>query len=88
MAYEVRFARAAIRDLKRLGVAVRRRLHNRAASLGGNPRPRGAKKLRGLDELYRVRVGDYRLIYQVRDEELLVLVVRARHRRDPYQDIR
>jgi mRNA interferase RelE/StbE len=52
--------------------------------LAQNPRPPDCKKLKDMDDLYRVRVGDYRIIYQVKDEEVLVLVVRVAHRKDAY----
>ena len=53
--------------------------------LAGQPRPPGCDKLVGLEDLYRIRVGDYRIVYQVRDEVLLVLVVKIGHRREVYR---
>jgi len=54
-------------------------------ALAINPRPKGVKKLTGLDSLYRIRTGDYRIVYQVRDDRLIVLVVRIGHRKDVYR---
>jgi mRNA interferase RelE/StbE len=54
-------------------------------ALGQNPRPQGAKKLRDRDNLLRVRVGDYRILYRVEDDRLVVLVVRIGHRREVYR---
>ena len=51
-----------------------------------NRGPRGSIKLQGEDDLYRIRVGDYRVIYTVKDEELIVLVLRVGHRREVYRD--
>jgi len=52
-----------------------------------NPRPPGATKLEGGGELYRIRSGDYRIIYQIRDDRLVVLVVIVGHRREVYRDL-
>ena len=51
-------------------------------------RPAGCSKLKGADDIYRVRIGDYRLLYQVRDDVLLVLVVSVRKREDVYKKLR
>mgnify|MGYP001580816136 FL=1 len=54
-------------------------------ALAATPRPKGVKKLTGTDDLYRIRVGDYRIVYQIHDDRLIVLVVRIGHRRDVYR---
>lgn len=54
-------------------------------ALAGDPRPKGVKKLFGLDDLYRIRVGEYRVVYQIQDNRLIVLVVRIGHRKDVYR---
>ncbi len=54
-------------------------------SLAEEPRPDGVKKLAGSDDLYRVRVGDYRIIYQIRDATVLVVIIRVGHRGDVYR---
>jgi mRNA interferase RelE/StbE len=56
-------------------------------NLAKNPRPSGVKKLAGLEELYRIRCGDYRIVYTVQDGKLLVLVVRIAHRKDVYRNL-
>jgi len=53
--------------------------------LGKEPRPKGVKKLTGAEDLYRIRVGDYRFVYQILDDRLIVLVVRIAHRKDVYR---
>jgi len=83
--YRVELAPGAARDLRALPVAVRRRVGLRIESLALDPRPAGAKKLAGLESLYRLRVGDYRILYQVLDRVLLVLLVGLGHRRDVYR---
>jgi mRNA interferase RelE/StbE len=53
--------------------------------LASDPRPPGCEKLAGMESLYRIRVGDYRIVYQIQDEVLLVLVVKIGHRREVYR---
>jgi hypothetical protein len=57
------------------------------AALGDNPRPPGCVKLAGADDLWRIRVGQYRVVYAIREAELLVLVARVAHRRDVYRGL-
>jgi mRNA interferase RelE/StbE len=52
------------------------------------PRPKGAAKLTGLEHAYRLRHGDYRIIYEVHEDRLLVLVIRIGHRREVYRSLR
>jgi mRNA interferase RelE/StbE len=54
-------------------------------ALADNPRPPGVQKLSAEDNVYRLRAGDYRVLYQIVDRQLLVLVVRVRHRREVYR---
>ena len=84
-AYEVRLRPAARRQLERLERAVQLRLINALAGLAEQPRPAGAKTLQGLPGLLRLRVGAYRVLYQVHDDRLLVLVLTLGHRRDVYR---
>ncbi len=82
--YRVELTPAAQRDLKRVEVSVARRISQTLAALAEEPRPFGSRRLRESD-LYRVRVGDYRIIYQTRDAILVVLIVRVRHRSEVYR---
>ena len=84
MAYTIEFRPRAVRDLKGLPQDVQRRLLARIEDLAEEPRPPGVKKLAGADDLYRIRVGDYRVLYQIQDEKLLVVIVRIGHRSDIY----
>ena len=54
-------------------------------SLGDNPRPVGCKKFRGMEDVYRVRVGNYRVLYRVKDNELIVLIITIGDRKDIYR---
>lgn len=76
-AYRIEFRPAALRALRKLDPPAARRIRGAVALLAQDPRPPGAVALRGRDG-FRVRVGDYRIIYTVRDDVLLVVVVRDR----------
>ena len=87
MAYKVEITRRASRDLGALPPADRKRVARRIDALAAEPRPPGARKLRGADHLYRIRAGDYRILYEVRDQVLVVLVIMIRHRSTVYEDL-
>ncbi len=76
---------SAARELRKAPVSVRHRLISAIDRLSTQPRPPDARKLRGTDEVWRIRVGDYRVLYQVRDDVLLVLIIKVGHRRDVYR---
>ncbi|MEW6252681.1 MAG: type II toxin-antitoxin system RelE/ParE family toxin [Planctomycetota bacterium] len=76
---------AAERDLAALERRDLVRVARRIDALAQNPRPPGAEKLKGVDALWQVRAGDYRILYTIRDDVVLVLVVRVRHRREVYR---
>lgn len=84
MSYQVEFTTAAARQVKKLPRPARDRVLAAASALAEDPRPHGARKLAGEDIAWRIRVGDYRVIYEIVDETLTVTVVRAAHRRDVY----
>jgi mRNA interferase RelE/StbE len=87
LAYRIELTPRAQRDFKALDGSVRGRIKQRIDSLAENPYPQGIKKLEGEDELYRLRVGDYRILYQVQGKVLLVLIIGIGHRRDIYRRI-
>ena len=64
---------------------LRVRLVRKLLALEANPRPAGVEKLSGMDGIYRVRVGDWRIVYAIRDRELVVIVIRIGHRREVYR---
>ena len=84
MKYEVRIIRAAEKEMNRLPRAIHARISRKTLSLEDNPRPRGAKKLSGREE-YRLRVGDYRLLYTINDQALVVSIVAVGHRGEVYR---
>jgi mRNA interferase RelE/StbE len=85
--YEVRVTQGVRREIKKLPRDVQQALVALIAELGNDPRPAGSKKLAGIDSCYRVRQGDYRVVYAVEDDQVLVLIVRVGHRRDVYDHI-
>ena len=85
MAYHVELSPAAQRDLRKLESAVRNRILAAFVKLEGDPHPVGSKKLQDRRELWRIRVGDYRVVYEIQNNVLVVLVVRIAHRRNAYR---
>lgn len=85
MAYRVALTRAAAKALARIEERDRRRIVAALALLRDTPKPPKAKKLSGREELWRVRVGDYRLVYAIEENRLVVLVLRIGHRREVYR---
>ena len=85
--YAVTFTRAAERALRKTDRPVQRRLLDSIEDLRDDPRPPGARTLQGGQGLLRVRVGDFRVVYRVHDDELVVLVVTLGHRREVYRGI-
>ena len=84
MNYRIEIAPAAARQFRKLDRVAQRRVQAAIELLATEPRPGGAKKLVGGDGEWRVRTGDYRIVYEIRDSALLVLVVAVGHRREIY----
>lgn len=86
MTYRVEFRPAVARELRKLDRSARERISKVISLLADEPRPPAAKMLSSDDmpRLWRVRTGDYRVIYSVEDDVLLVLVINVRHRREAY----
>ena len=83
--YAVTFARSARRELEKLDPATAHRILAKIEDLSREPRPPGCRKLQGGSGLWRLRVGDHRVIYGVDDGRKLVDVVAVRHRREVYR---
>ena len=84
MRYRVLIVPSAEKELNALPLVARQRLRKKIASLSNEPRPRGTKKLEDED-LYRVRVGDYRILHRISDKERLVTILAVGHRREVYR---
>lgn len=83
--YEIQFAASAAKEFRSLGMEIKRRIGLAVDALAQNPRPSGVRKLKGHERLYRIRVGDYRLVYEINDSVRLIRVTKIRHRREAYQ---
>ena len=83
--YTVVFARSARKELQNLDPQVARRILKAIEALVANPRPSGVVKLEGATDLWRVRVGEWRVVYRISDRDRLVDVIAVRHRRDAYR---
>jgi mRNA interferase RelE/StbE len=83
--YLVEFRRSAEKDLRRLDPRTQTRVLRAADALSDEPRPHGCRKLTGSQNAYRIRVGDYRVIYTVSDLILIVAIESIRHRREVYR---
>ena len=83
--YAIEFRRSADKDLRRLDSATQRRVVRATENLATNPRPSGCRKLPRSEDAFRIRVGDYRIIYTVDDTVLIVAIERVRHRREAYR---
>ncbi len=85
MTYRVEVAPAALRQLRKRDRVTQRRVQAAIELLATEPRPSGAKKLVGGGGEWRVRTGGYRVVYEIHDNVLLILVVAVGHRRDIYE---
>lgn len=85
--FEVSFADTVLKQLRRLDKPVRLRIARKVQELASEPRPPGSIPLKDSGEAWRVRVGDYRIVYSIDDGRLLVLVLGVAHRREVYRDL-
>ena len=81
--YSIEFRASAARQFRKLPEQVQRRLRQKIDLLATNPRPHGYEPLEG-EPGYRVKVGDYRIVYDIQDQVLVVLILRVAHRRHVY----
>lgn len=87
--YRVLIKKSAAKELAVIaGRKDRQRIVERIRSLVNDPRPPGVEKLSGTKEKYRIRQGDYRILYEIEDDVLVVYVVKVGHRRDVYRKVR
>ena len=83
--YEIEITRTAEKQLRKLSLADRERVTRAMLALAVDPFPRGARKLSGYDNVFRVRAGRYRILYSVSDAALVVVIVKVGHRRSVYR---
>lgn len=87
MRYEIVFKPSAKKELYRLGRTLQTRIMRELERLAANPYHPGTKKLEGDPKARRARVGDYRIVYDVLDQEIVILVLRIAHRREVYRGL-
>ncbi|HLH72825.1 MAG TPA: type II toxin-antitoxin system RelE/ParE family toxin [Chloroflexota bacterium] len=87
MNYDLRITRSADRSLAKLPRTVQERIDLAIDQLATDPRPEGSQRLTGTEPIYRIRVGDYRVLYTVDDTDKIVTVVRIGHRREVYRGL-
>ncbi|WP_414621448.1 type II toxin-antitoxin system RelE family toxin [Calothrix sp. CCY 0018] len=85
MTYQVEFTSKAFKQLEKLSNDLQQRIKIKVYELAENPRPSGVVKLENSDK-YRIRVGSYRVLYQIEDDLLIITVVRVGHRREVYKE--
>ncbi len=85
MAYRLALSPRASRDLKKLPARAQERLKDHIDALANAPRPRGVVKLEGEIDTFRIRVGDYRVLYEVHDQDFLVIVLKVADRKEAYR---
>lgn len=85
--YKIEWKQSAQKELRKLGKALILRILEVVEGLSDNPFPSGSKKLRGSTHTYRVRVGDYRIVYNIKSSLLVVEIIRVGHRREIYRKL-
>ena len=87
MSYTISLKSNVRKDLKKFAKPVAAKLLEKIAALADCPRPNESKKLKGFKHIYRARMGDYRVIYEINDNEISVIVIKIGHRQSVYQTI-
>lgn len=85
MNYSVIISKTVQKQILKLPSSVRTRVQEKLVNLKTDPRPPGAVKLKGYDVQYRLRVGDYRIRYEIDNEELSIKILQCKHRREVYR---
>lgn len=92
MAYKIIIVESATKELKRIPVKMQNRIFEKIQALADEPKPHGYKKLTNFDmpssdqyDYYRIRVGDYRVIYTIENEQITIFIMKIAHRKDVYE---
>jgi mRNA interferase RelE/StbE len=84
--YSVEFSKGARKQFIKLPIDVQKRIQTKINDLAIEPRPNRVKKLEGDDNSYRIRVGEYRVVYEREDDVLIVTIIKVKHRSEVYKD--
>jgi mRNA interferase RelE/StbE len=87
MNFTILYRASVKREMRRLDAAMVKRIDTAILGLVGNPRPSGCVRLSGQSHLWRIRVGDCRVLYEIQDEQLLIYIVSVAHRREVYRGL-
>ena len=87
MAYRIEVTRRAAKQLSELAAADRKRVARRISALTESPHPKEARKLSGADDLWRIRVGDWRIIYVIHDDQLIIVIAEVEPRARAYRNL-
>ena len=87
MTYKVIFKRSVLKDMKKIPKHIRRDVWDLVDELKHGPHPRGSKKIHGYEHSYRVRIGRYRVVYEVKKSVCVITVIKVGHRKDVYKDL-
>lgn len=85
--YTIEYKKSVEKELRNLPPTQLKGIVAKIRTLAVNPRPEGSVKLRGSSDLFRIRHADYRIIYQVQDKKLILLVIKVGHRREVYREL-
>jgi len=85
--YKIELKREPEKFIRKQARKIQIQLISALRQLQKNPRPKQTKKLAGMDDLYRVRAGNYRIVYTIQDKKLLVLIVKIAHRKEVYKNL-
>jgi mRNA interferase RelE/StbE len=83
--FDIEVSRTAEKQIKKLGREDQIRVLRTIRDLADEPRPRGCRKLRGYDDIYRIRVGTYRVIYSLDGDRIVIVILKVGHRREVYR---
>jgi len=83
--YRIEIKQSAKKELAQLPKSIAEKIAIQITALADNPRPNGCKKLVGTEHSYRIRINDYRVVYSIFDQELIIQVIKLGHRRDIYR---
>ena len=85
MRYAIKFTASALREFRALESHIQRRISIKIEGLCTDPFPSGVRKFQGEDEHWRIRIGDYRVIYRIEKKRVVIVIVRIGHRREVYR---
>ncbi len=85
--YRIVVKRSALKEIRRIPGVALERIRSHIASLADDPWPRGAEKIQGYDDYYRIRVGRFRVIYEVKRSLRMITIIRIAHRREVYRGL-